>query len=43
MGNFDFMLNGNTEGLIMISPSYGPNVHVSKWKIGAERNYKNGE
>ncbi len=38
VGNYDFMINGHAEGLILVAPSSGPAVQVSKWKIGAERN-----
>ena len=34
--NYDWMVNGNGEGLVLISPADGPNSDVSKWKIGAE-------
>ena len=40
-GNYDFMVNGNAEGLIVVNPSFGSSVHVSKWKIGAEANSSN--
>lgn len=39
--NYNFMVNGNAEGLIIVSPSSGPDVQVSKWKIGAEANSTN--
>jgi hypothetical protein len=34
VGNYDFMLQGSAEGLIVVSPAIGSDVHVSKWKIG---------
>jgi len=36
MDNFDWMKNGNGEGLVLVSPADGPNCRVSKWKIGHE-------
>ena len=39
--NFDYMVNGNAEGLVLVSPSQGSDVQVSKWKIGAEANQTN--
>jgi hypothetical protein len=41
INNYNFMVNGNAEGLIVVSPSSGPDVQVSKWKIGAEANSTN--
>lgn len=41
LGNFDYMVNGNAEGLVVVSPSHGSDVQVSKWKIGAEANQTN--
>lgn len=35
------MVNGNAEGLVVVSPSSGSDVQVSKWKIGAEANQTN--
>ena len=35
------MVNGNAEGLVLVSPSQGSDVQVSKWKIGAEANQTN--
>jgi hypothetical protein len=41
INNYDFMVNGHAEGLVLVSPSSGPDVQVSKWKIGAEANSTN--
>lgn len=41
VGNFDYMVNGNAEGLVIVSPSSGSDIQVSKWKIGAEANQTN--
>jgi len=35
------MFEGHGEGLIVVYPSSGPDVQVSKWKIGAEKNFTN--
>ena len=34
--NYDWMLKGNGEGLVLVNEG-----KISKWKIGAERNYSN--
>ena len=41
INNYEFMVNGHAEGLVLVSPSSGPDVQVSKWKIGAEANSTN--
>jgi len=41
LGNFEFMVNGNAEGLVLVSPTSGYDVQISKWKIGAEANETN--
>lgn len=35
------MFEGHVEGLVVVSPSSGPDVQVSQWKIGAEANETN--
>lgn len=40
-GNFDWMLKGFGEGLILCAPAYGAATKVMKWKIGAEKNSMN--
>ena len=40
-GCYDFMLKGSEEGLIVVSPTSGSDVLVTKWKIGAEPNTEN--
>ena len=39
--NYDFMFEGHVEGLVVVSPSSGPDVQVSQWKICAEANETN--
>lgn len=41
MGNYDWMVNGKGEGLILSMPAYGEAVNCIKWKIGAEKNQIN--
>jgi len=43
INNYDFMVNGHAEGLIVVSPSSGSDVQVTKWKIGAEANSTNSD
>jgi len=40
LANFDWMANGNGEGLVLISPT-SSNCFVSKWKIGNEASANN--
>jgi len=40
-GNYDWMVNGHGEGLILSAPAYGGAVNCIKWKIGAEKNNVN--
>lgn len=41
--NFDWMYGGHGEGLVIVSPAEGPDAHVMKWKIGAERGENGNE
>ena len=43
ISNYDFMVKGFAEGLIVVSPAIGSEVQVSKWKIGAEKNTDNAD
>jgi hypothetical protein len=40
-GNCEFMMEGCGEGMVLVSPSSGPNCAITKWKIGAEKNQTN--
>ena len=35
------MIGGHGEGLILVMPTDAQNYHITKWKIGHERNYLN--
>ena len=38
-----WMLAGRGEGLVTVSPAYGPDCKCQKWKVGAESNEFNGD
>ena len=36
MSQYDWMIHGQGEGLVIVSPESGPNCNLCKWKIGLE-------